>query len=69
MKTHYYKAHALNEQGASIDLGYADSMRQIVGHARSTLGKGWSVRITKLHTDEQGQVIDTEEVKRFTIRK
>lgn len=69
-KKNLYRAWVQNEQGASGDVANRDtftSIRAAENAARAEFGPGWSVKIDKLHTDENGYILSEERVKEFTI--
>ena len=69
LKNHYY-GWAQNQDGASMTVGHAPSIRKLEDMARRNFGSGWKIEISRIDFDgEGGKLGETEvKIKTFTIR-
>lgn len=70
MSNQEYNVWASNDQGATTTVANGlPSVSACERAARAELGKGWTVHIDKVLTAEDGEVVGTEEIKRFRISR
>ena len=63
-----YNAYAINQSGATLQIGNGSNLKELKQEARSKLGRGWTVVIEKIQRDNGIMYFEPEEVARFTIR-